>query len=207
MTGSSCASTGSRCPTTNNCADSGPGSMIRCGSGSCPRWTWSRCTGWEDYSRAKDQMMVHTDTPPESLVRRRIRRQEARAAEHDRPPAVHHRLPRCRPSEGEAAQAAGAERRYDGPPRELSTYVDDHVATLMGDVEYVAATLAWCASTSRPPWPCCSSWSPTDRCAPVNGTAFAVTPDAARGLRRGRRRRTRRRGAAGSGAGVPATAG
>ena len=48
---------------------------------------------WEDYSRAKDQMMVHTDTPLESLVCRRVRHQETRAAEHDGAPAVYDRLP------------------------------------------------------------------------------------------------------------------
>lgn len=43
---------------------------------------------WEDYSRAKDEMMVHTDTPSApgtwwSLI------SKARAAEHDGPLAVH----------------------------------------------------------------------------------------------------------------------
>ena len=51
---------------------------------------------WEDYSRAKDEMMVHTDTPDSPWYRRRIGHQEARAAEHDGPSAVHHPLPRCR---------------------------------------------------------------------------------------------------------------
>ena len=45
-------------------------------------------TRWEDYSQAKDQMLVHTDIPEAPLVRGRERRQAARAAEHDRPPAV-----------------------------------------------------------------------------------------------------------------------
>ena len=38
------------------------------------------------------------------------------------------------------------------------------------------ANLAWCVSTFRRPWQCCSSSSPTGRCSAVNGTAFAVTP-------------------------------
>ena len=59
---------------------------------------------WEDYSRAKDQMMVHTDTPqsPWYVV-------ESDVKKHARlnmmsPPAVHHRLPRRRASEGRAAE-------------------------------------------------------------------------------------------------------
>ena len=35
----------------------------RCDAGSCPRRTWSRVTRWVDYSRAKDEMFVHTDIP------------------------------------------------------------------------------------------------------------------------------------------------
>ena len=40
---------------------------------------------WEDYSRAKDEMMVHTDIPSQPVVRGGVRHQEARPAEHDRP--------------------------------------------------------------------------------------------------------------------------
>ena len=47
---------------------------------------------WEDYSRAKDEMMVHTDTPTQPLVRGRVRHQEACPAEHDRASAVEHPL-------------------------------------------------------------------------------------------------------------------
>ena len=49
---------------------------------------------WEAYSRAKDEMMLHTDTPTSPWFRGGVRRQEARAAEHDRASAVDHPLRR-----------------------------------------------------------------------------------------------------------------
>ena len=91
---------------------------------------------WEDYSRAKDEMMVHTDTPDSPWYRRGIGYQEARPAEHDGAPAVHHRLSRCEEAEGQTARRIrSVSGNYQRPPRELSTYVDDHVATLIGDTE------------------------------------------------------------------------
>ena len=59
---------------------------------------------WEDYSRAKDEMMVHTDIPASPWYRRGIRDQEARAAEHDGAPAVHDRLRGRAKAEGQSAQ-------------------------------------------------------------------------------------------------------
>ena len=44
-------------------AGSASGWTTRCGAGSSRRWTWSRSRRWEDYSRAKDEMFVHTDIP------------------------------------------------------------------------------------------------------------------------------------------------
>ena len=70
---------------------------------------------WEDYSRAKDEMMVHTDTPAEPVVCRRIRYQEARSAEHDGASAVHHRLPRRGAAEGQTARASDGERQLPAP--------------------------------------------------------------------------------------------
>ena len=55
---------------------------------------------------------------------------------------------------------------YQRPPRELSNYVDDHAATLIGMMRvYIPATLAMLQQlvTDGSLWP-------------VNGTAFAVTP-------------------------------
>jgi polyphosphate kinase len=88
-------------------------------------------TRWEDYSRAKDEMMVHTDTPdaPWYVVESDSKR-DARLNMMAHllstipyrpvdPPAI--TLPPRPPSRG-----------YVRPPRETSTYVPDHVATLTG---------------------------------------------------------------------------
>ena len=88
-------------------------------------------THWEDYSRAKDQMMAHTDTAeaPWYVVEGDVKK-EARLimmahllspipyAEVAWPPIE---VPERPPSTG-----------YERPPRDLSTYVPDHVATLLG---------------------------------------------------------------------------
>ena len=62
-TASCCASTGSRSATTSRSAGSGPGC-----DDPMRRWKLSpmdleSITRWEDYSRAKDEMFVHTDIP------------------------------------------------------------------------------------------------------------------------------------------------
>ncbi|VTR76961.1 polyphosphate kinase 2 [Cellulomonas hominis] len=93
---------------------------------------------WEDYSRAKDEMFAHTDTPEnpwfvvESDKKRNARlnmmahllstipyREVAHEPVHlpDRPPA---------------------RDDYERPPRELFTSVPDHAATLAGDPELSA---------------------------------------------------------------------
>jgi polyphosphate kinase 2 len=86
-------------------------------------------TRWEDYSRAKDEMMVHTDIPEapwyvvESDVKKRAR---LNMMAHllgtipyvDVPPPALRLPPRPKP--------AG----YERPPREHTTYVPDHCATL-----------------------------------------------------------------------------
>ncbi|HEX7321808.1 MAG TPA: polyphosphate kinase 2 [Mycobacterium sp.] len=87
---------------------------------------------WEDYARAKDEMMVHTDIPAspwyvvESDIKKHARLNMiahllASIAYHevDRPKV---QLP-ARPVESKS---------YERPARELYTYVDDHVATLLG---------------------------------------------------------------------------
>jgi polyphosphate kinase len=87
-------------------------------------------TRWEDYSRAKDEMMVHTDIPEapwyvvESDVKKRAR---LNMMAHllstipyvEEPPPALALPPRPKP------------RGYERPPREHTTYVPDHSATLL----------------------------------------------------------------------------
>ncbi len=87
-------------------------------------------TRWEDYSRAKDEMMVHTDIPeaPWYVVESDVKK-EARLnmmahllstipyVEVDQAPIV---VPERPPATG-----------YQRPPRDLATYVPDHVAELV----------------------------------------------------------------------------
>ncbi|HEX7322762.1 MAG TPA: polyphosphate kinase 2, partial [Mycobacterium sp.] len=86
---------------------------------------------WEDYSRAKDEMMVHTDVPAspwyvvESDIKKHARLNmiahllgSIAYNEVDRPKV---QLP-ARPVESKS---------YERPSRDLYNYVDDHVATLL----------------------------------------------------------------------------
>jgi polyphosphate kinase len=90
---------------------------------------------WEDYSRAKDEMMVHTDTPlsPWFVV-------ESDVKKHARLNMMAHLLSTIDYHDVERPKVklptrVVASNNYQRPPRELSTYVDDHVATLIGDTE------------------------------------------------------------------------
>lgn len=90
---------------------------------------------WEDYSRAKDEMMAHTDTPlsPWYVVESDIKK-------HARLNMMSHLLSTIDYHEVEKPAVTLLERpkrsaAYRRPSRALSTYVDDHVATLMGDRE------------------------------------------------------------------------
>ena len=90
---------------------------------------------WEDYSRAKDQMMVHTDTPmsPWYIV-------ESDLKKHARLNMIAHLLSTIDYYDVDRPQVELPKKpvlsgNYRRPLRELSTYVDDHVATLMGDVK------------------------------------------------------------------------
>ena len=90
---------------------------------------------WEDYSRAKDQMMVHTDTPlsPWYVV-------ESDVKKHARLNMIAHLLSTIDYYDVDSPKVQLPKRPvlsgdYRRPPRELSTYVDDHVATLIGDAE------------------------------------------------------------------------
>lgn len=87
---------------------------------------------WEDYSRAKDQMMVHTDVPtsPWYIVESDIKK-------HARLNMMAHLLSTIDYRDVPTPKVKLPARplvsgNYQRPPRELSTYVDDHVATLMG---------------------------------------------------------------------------
>jgi polyphosphate kinase len=90
---------------------------------------------WEDYSRAKDEMMVHTDTPgsPWYVV-------ESDVKKHARLNMMAHLLSTIdyrdvkKPNVKLPAHPVVSDN-YQRPPRELSTYVDDHVATLIGPTE------------------------------------------------------------------------
>jgi polyphosphate kinase len=86
---------------------------------------------WEDYSRAKDEMMVHTDTPvsPWYVVESDIKK-------HARLNMMHHLLSTIDYTDVETPKVKLPQRpvmtgNYKRPPRELSKYVDDYAATLI----------------------------------------------------------------------------
>ncbi|MEB4211634.1 polyphosphate kinase 2 [Mycobacterium sp. 94-17] len=86
---------------------------------------------WEDYSRAKDEMMVHTDIPesPWYVVESEIKK-------HARLNMIAHLLSTVPYEDVETPKVKLPERpvvseNYQRPPRELSTYVDDYAATLI----------------------------------------------------------------------------
>jgi polyphosphate kinase len=86
---------------------------------------------WEDYSRAKDEMMVHTDTPvsPWYVVESDIKK-------HARLNMMHHLLSSIEYTEVETPKVElpghpVVTGNYQRPPRELSRYVDDYAATLI----------------------------------------------------------------------------
>jgi polyphosphate kinase 2 len=90
---------------------------------------------WEDYSKAKDEMMVHTDTvgSPWFVV-------ESDVKKHARLNMISHLLSTIPykdvPHEKvELPDRPAASTGYDRPSRELSTYVPNHVAKLLGDPE------------------------------------------------------------------------
>ena len=90
---------------------------------------------WEDYSRAKDEMMVHTDTPssPWYVV-------ESEVKKHSRLNMMAHLLSTIdyhdvKKPKVKLPSSPVVSDNYQRPPRELSTYVDDHVATLMVPAE------------------------------------------------------------------------
>jgi polyphosphate kinase len=90
---------------------------------------------WDDYSRAKDEMMVHTDTPsnPWYVVESDVKKHSRlNMMAHLLSTIDYHDVPR---PVVELPKRPVVVSNYQRPPRELSTYVDDHVATLIGDTE------------------------------------------------------------------------
>jgi len=90
---------------------------------------------WDDYSRAKDEMMVHTDTPssPWYVVESDVKKHSRlNMMAHLLSTIEYHEVPR---PHVELPKRPVVVSNYQRPPRELSTYVDDHVATLIGDTE------------------------------------------------------------------------
>ena len=90
---------------------------------------------WEDYSRAKDEMMVHTDTPnsPWYVVDSDIKK-------HARINMISHLLSTIDYHEVERPIVELPEHpietgTYQRPSRILSTYVPNHAAALVGDPE------------------------------------------------------------------------
>lgn len=90
---------------------------------------------WEDYSKAKDEMLVHTDVPasPWFIVESDIKK-------HARLNMISHLLSTLPYTDVPHDKVVlpnrpPASTGYVRPPRELSTYVPDHVAALRGDPE------------------------------------------------------------------------
>ena len=90
---------------------------------------------WEDYSRAKDEMMAYTDTPaaPWYVVESDIKK-------HARLNMINHLLSTVGYEDAPAPKVRLPKNRivsasYSRPPRELSNYVPDHVATLMAGAD------------------------------------------------------------------------
>jgi polyphosphate kinase len=89
---------------------------------------------WEDYSRAKDEMMIHTDNPtsPWFVVESDIKK-------HARLNVIAHLLSSIPYTEVPAPEVKLPKRltstaNYQRPPREQFTYVADYASTLLGDV-------------------------------------------------------------------------
>ncbi|WP_197380566.1 polyphosphate kinase 2 [Mycolicibacterium mengxianglii] len=90
---------------------------------------------WEDYSRAKDEMMVHTDNTlsPWYVV-------ESDSKKHARLNMMSHLLSTINYHDVDRAPVKLPKKpvysgNYERPPRELANYVPDHVAALLGDRE------------------------------------------------------------------------
>jgi polyphosphate kinase len=88
---------------------------------------------WEEYSRAKDEMLVHTDVPasPWYIVESEIKK-------HARLNMISHLLSTIPYTDTahekiKLPDRPPASNGYVRPPRELSSYVPNHVAALLGE--------------------------------------------------------------------------
>ena len=89
-------------------------------------------TRWEDYSRAKDEMMVHTDIPEapwyvvesDDKQRARLNMMAHLLSTHPVRRGARRRRWSCPPRP--------TSQGYERTPREHTTYVPDHYASLMG---------------------------------------------------------------------------
>ncbi|WP_077077328.1 polyphosphate kinase 2 [Mycobacterium numidiamassiliense] len=87
---------------------------------------------WEDYSRAKDEMMVHTDTTtsPWFVVESDLKKNaRLNMMAHLLSSIDYHEVERPKVKLPRHPIVSG---NYQRPPRELSHYVDDYAATLIG---------------------------------------------------------------------------
>jgi polyphosphate kinase len=90
---------------------------------------------WEDYSRAKDEMMAHTDTPtsPWFVVESDIKKHaRLNVAAHLLSSISYTDVPA---PDVELPKQLTASSSYQRPPREKFTYVPDYASTLLGDRE------------------------------------------------------------------------
>ncbi len=90
---------------------------------------------WEEYSRAKDEMMVHTDTSSSPwFVVESDRKKNARInmISHLLSTIPYTHVQRARVKLPKKPISTGG---YHRPPRSLSKFVPDHVASLLGDAE------------------------------------------------------------------------
>ena len=89
-------------------------------------------TRWEDYSRAKDEMFVHTDTPeaPWYVVESDLKKHaRLNTMAHLLASIPYHEVPLPKIS----LPPRPASQGYQRPPRDINTYIPDHVAGLLAD--------------------------------------------------------------------------
>ncbi|HEY1573601.1 MAG TPA: polyphosphate kinase 2 [Pseudonocardiaceae bacterium] len=85
---------------------------------------------WEDYSRAKDEMMVHTDTPDSRwFVVESDNKRSARInmIAHLLSTVPYHKVPEPKIALPDRPKSSG----YQRPPKDLQTFVPNHAATLV----------------------------------------------------------------------------
>jgi polyphosphate kinase len=90
---------------------------------------------WDDYSRARDEMMAYTDKPhsPWFLVESDIKKHaRLNMMAHLLSTIDYHNVKMPKVKLPDHPVVSGD---YQRPPRELSTYVDDHVATLISQAK------------------------------------------------------------------------